>query len=320
MIYGSAIVYFGKFCSSIANFKKYLVLMNIFSVIMKIKAYNCYNEDAGGKINPINTIKRVFETTDIVLNKIKELNPDLFDIYIIKLTEKLNSTLKDFKQDLHQYNLTSITNELELLQKQSDLQKTILRFIVHSLALPTEYNPEEGEVHIIYSNAINVTNVFSYHRVKTLVELLGKNHGSKLYKKIVPDLVKHAKQNSNINETTDPGKLTLDDHRKSSIETWCRIGLADFTVVVFDDYKVLYRFDKCGVHEALKKFADPDIAYLASCYLGDVKEYNEGKVIHMRRTQTLHHGSFCDELYWNNVVYEDTQQPPLAFTESLQEN
>jgi hypothetical protein len=287
---------------------------------MKVKVYNCYNEDAEGKINPINTIKRAFDTTDIVLSKLKELNPEILDTYIITLKEKLNGIVKDFKLDSNQFELESITNELELLREQSELQKAILGFIFHSLALPTDYNPEEGEVTILYSNEFKARERFSYHRVKTLVELLGKEKGSELYKKIVPDLIKEMKKGSNVNKTKDPRDITLNDQRKRTIKYWCRIGLVDFTVAVFDDYKVLYRFDKCAVHETLKEFADPDIAYLASCYIGDVKEFNEGEVVHLRRTQTLHHGTFCDELYWNNVVYKDTEQPSLAFTESLKGN
>ncbi|MGC9778022.1 MAG: hypothetical protein HZR80_02130 [Candidatus Heimdallarchaeota archaeon] len=37
----------------------------------------------------------------------------------------------------------------------------------------------------------------------------------------------------------------------------------------------------------------------------------------MRRTQTLHHGDFCDELYWNNVVHPNAEQPSLEFTKKL---
>ncbi|MFX0150843.1 MAG: hypothetical protein ACFFAJ_08695 [Candidatus Hodarchaeota archaeon] len=287
---------------------------------MKVKVYNCYNEDAKGKINPINAIQRAFVTTDIILGNLKELNPEILDTYIISLREKLNGIAKDLELDFNQFELDSITNELGILRKQSELQKAIVKFFFHSLALPTAYNPEEGEVTILYSNEFKARNRFSYYRVKTLVELLGKEHGSDLYKKIVPDLIKKMKKDSKLSKTKDPKAITLNDQRKSSIETWCRIGLVDFTVAVFDDYKVLYRFDKCGVHEALKEFADPDIAYLASCYVGDVKEFNEGEVVHLRRTQTLHHGTFCDELYWNNIVYKDTEQPSLAFTESLKEN
>jgi len=67
----------------------------------------------------------------------------------------------------------------------------------------------------------------------------------------------------------------------------------------------------------VKDFDDPDIAYLATCYIGDNPEWNKDKIIHMRRTQTLHHAKFCDEMYWNNYVHPDAEQPTLEFIEDI---
>jgi hypothetical protein len=286
---------------------------------MKIKTYNCYNEYAEGKLNPINTIKQACDSTDIILDNLKELNTGLLETFVNTLRDKLDEIVKDFKLDSSQFDLKTITNDLKTLREQSGLTKAIVKFVCYSLDLPTNYNPEEGEVNILYSNAFKARENLSYHRVKTLIELLGNKKGSEIYKKIVPDLITDMKKRkgSTIDKTKDPHEISLNEQRESSIKTWCKIGLVDFTVAVFDEYKILYRFDKCGVHETLKEFADPDTAYLASCYIGDAKEFNAGEIVQMRRTQTLHHGKFCDELYWNNFVYKDTKQPSLAFTESL---
>ncbi|MFX0096014.1 MAG: hypothetical protein ACFFBD_30020, partial [Candidatus Hodarchaeota archaeon] len=94
------------------------------------------------------------------------------------------------------------------------------------------------------------------------------------------------------------------------------IGLGDFTAAILDDNMILYRFDSCLTHEALKDLNDPDFAYLCSCYKGDVEGFNY-KNHYLRRTQTLHHGDFCDELYWNPHVHSDPKQPPLEFTRKL---
>jgi hypothetical protein len=40
----------------------------------------------------------------------------------------------------------------------------------------------------------------------------------------------------------------------------------------------------------------------------------------MRRTQTLHHAPFCDELYWNNYVHPNTEHPSLEFIEKIGKN
>lgn len=74
------------------------------------------------------------------------------------------------------------------------------------------------------------------------------------------------------------------------------------------------------MHEVLKDFNDPDIAYLCSCYLRDSPSNNEGYIVHMRKTQTLHHAKFCDEFYWNNYVHPDAEQPSLEFVENMGKN
>ena len=123
--------------------------------------------------------------------------------------------------------------------------------------------------------------------------------------------------NIKIKKPKNPKKVTILDLNKRYIESWCKSGLVDFTSCIIDDYKVVYRFDKCLTPEALKDYKDPDIAYLSSCYLVDIPEFNESKIIHLRRTQTLHHADFCDEFYWNNYVYPDEEQPSLEFVETM---
>ena len=288
---------------------------------MLIKSYNCYNDQAEGKINPMNIIGQTFRTTDIVITKLREIKPEFLENYVTALTRKLNTLVKTKKSNSNLFDLKDFTSELNVLSNYPELLKAILNFITHTLMIPKGYKPEQGEINLLYSNIFKAREIFSYHRVKTFVELLGNKKGSIIYKKIVPDLIidMNKQKIQNIDKTKDPTAFTVTEQRDNAIETRCRIGLVDFTAVTFDDYMVLYRFDKCGVHEALKEFADPDIAYLCSCYLGDAEGFNDGKIIHMRRTQTLHHGKFCDEFYWNDMVHKNPDQPSLQFTESLEE-
>ena len=94
------------------------------------------------------------------------------------------------------------------------------------------------------------------------------------------------------------------------------MGLADFTVAVFDEHMVLYRFDRCAMHECIKHLDDPDYAALA-CHIGDLEGAHPGKNSRMRRSQTLHVGDFCDEFCWDSDVYNEPVQPSLEFTRSL---
>lgn len=197
------------------------------------------------------------------------------------------------------------------------LNKTIIKFVIQTLRIPEDYKNEEEEIELLYFNAFKANGQLTYFRVKSLIEVLGKNEGESIYKKIVPELIKDMNKGSSIDKDKNPREITLTKQNDDAIKHWCKIGLVNFTEARFDEYKTLYRFDKCVVPEILHEFNDPDIAYLSSCYIGDAESFNEGKIIHMRRSQTLHHGTFCDEFYWNNIVYKDEKQPSLEITRNL---
>ena len=157
----------------------------------------------------------------------------------------------------------------------------------------------------------------SYYRVKAIEDLLGKEECTKLYKQIVEYLIKETKEQESRDQPADPLTLTRTNSRNFILNHYKKFGVANFTLGIYDEYKEIYRFDKCIVHEVLKEFDDPDIAYLSSCYLRDSPSSNEGYTIRMRKTQTLHHNDFCDELYWNNHVHPDAEQPSLEFTKNM---
>jgi len=100
-------------------------------------------------------------------------------------------------------------------------------------------------------------------------------------------------------------------------EMWIKRGeedennTSDFTLFIFDDYKVLLKVDKCGVHEAVKHLEDQEIAFLSYCWTGFVEDTLNKRSRRRRTTQTLHLSDFCDEFYWDNNVHPDAKQPPL---------
>ncbi|MHA1200745.1 MAG: hypothetical protein ACTSQF_15605 [Candidatus Heimdallarchaeaceae archaeon] len=185
--------------------------------------------------------------------------------------------------------------------------------------LPQDYTSDDGKVELLFYNRIKVGEAVSYYLVRTFVDVYGREEGTEIYKQIVPYLIRERKENDPEELPDDPKTKTILELNKSSIESWCSIGMADFSSYLFDEFKIVYRFDKCLIPEVLKEFNDPDLAYLASCYLGDNPEMNKDRVIHMRRTQTLQHSDFCDEMYWNNIVHPDTEQPSLEFTKNIGE-
>ncbi|MBE0525653.1 MAG: L-2-amino-thiazoline-4-carboxylic acid hydrolase [Candidatus Thorarchaeota archaeon] len=159
-----------------------------------------------------------------------------------------------------------------------------------------------------------------YYLAKAGADVVGDENSIEFWKKVVAlrlrnDRIEYEKQ---IKEREKAGKkpITMIENSNRSIKRWTEIGLGDFTRMIMDDHKILYRFDRCVTHEVLKDLNDPEYAYICSCYIGDAPEYNYGNQF-LRRTQTLHHGCFCDELYWDSRFHKNPEQPSLEFTKNL---
>ncbi|MCG3227590.1 MAG: hypothetical protein H7645_11790 [Candidatus Heimdallarchaeota archaeon] len=284
---------------------------------MKIETHQCGSLTKRGNITPSKVIKDRMERTDLVLKFFHKLKPEELSMYVSHFKDKLHEIIGDYKFDINAFDWDFLREGMEMIQNFQDLEKAVFLWICKTLKLPNNYNSEQGEIELMYFDWIKSGERLSYHRVKTFVELYGEEIGTEIYKQIIPDIIKELKSRYKREQPDDPKSQTILVSNKRSIESWCRIGLVDFAFCIFDDHKIVYRFDSCLTPEALKDFNDPDVAYLASCYIGDAPEWNKDKIIHMRRTQTLHHEDFCDEMYWNNFVHPNAEQPSLEFTKNI---
>ena len=172
-----------------------------------------------------------------------------------------------------------------------------------------EYKQEDGKYELLLLDWLRAYLLWRYYRAKTFVEMFGREEGIKFWKEIAVDLADYT--------------LELIKERKPIKEVgegWIKYGkesndnaLMDFTVVSFDDNRVLVKFDCCGVHEALKFINDPELTYLSYCYVGDVEDERTTKVRRRRRTHSLHLDGFCDEFFWDNDACPNAKQPDLEF-------
>lgn len=288
---------------------------------MKVETHKAYNPNKRIKINPQKKIGRCFKWTDHMLRFLDDTRPDTTSKYILALNGRLLDAVGAFRVGPPSFDTEEMLQGLSHLVNHSDLQDLIIRFICKHLDLPAGHKPGPEEIEVLSLNDSRAGRRLSYHRVKALVDLLGREEGIPLYKEIVNRILMaervEREQIKKERLEKDEKEITSAEYVERAVKAWTDYGLADFTVAVIDDHKVLYRFDRCLAHEALKDLKDPDIAYLASCYVGDAEEFNPGKTRYLRRTQTLHHGDFCDELYWDVAFHTDPEQPSLGFTRML---
>jgi hypothetical protein len=284
---------------------------------MTKKSYQCFSFTKKGDINPSNAIKERMERTALVLKSLKQLKPDDMDLYVNKLKDKLEEINGDYKFNEDAFNWEFLREGNEALFQFPELEKSVFHWICKTLKLPETYHSDQGAIELVYFDDIKSKERLSYHRVKTFVDIYGKEEGTEIYKQVLQGVIKDLKSKYMPPKPPNPETINILDSNKGAIDSWCRIGLADFAFHIYNDFKIIYRFDNCLTPEAVKDFNNPDIAYLATCYIGDNPEWNKDKIIHMRRTQTLHHAKFCDEMYWNNYVHPDAEQPTLDFIEKI---
>jgi hypothetical protein len=278
---------------------------------MKVENHKCYNAKAKINVDPTHMLGRVYKITEDFIKHALELQPEIESKYIHALTKRLADDVGDIEINLPFLNVEEASKDLTTLLKYEELRKLITLFVTKYWDLPENTDIKDGKVDIYNLGYTKSYIRLSYNRVKSFVDILGDEKGIELYKailyKIVDDEVKNA----------DYKRKTQKESGEKAIKGWTETGLGNLIACFFDDYKVLFRFDKCVIHEALKDYNDPDHAYIASCYRGDVQGGHTGKFWMMRRTQTLHHADFCDEMYWYDDVHPDAEQPSLEFTKNL---
>ncbi|MHA1480089.1 MAG: hypothetical protein ACTSQZ_01525 [Candidatus Thorarchaeota archaeon] len=286
---------------------------------MDVKSYKVCNPKAIMKLNIYERLLEALVATDAILRYVEGLKPKIVDDYISKLEKRLGHELKDYSIhiEIPSENLAKLIH----LNQYPELLKLVVNYVSKELGLNSEHPPESDGIEVHSLNHVKALERLSYHTAKSFADLLGDEEAIPFWKQIVAkkleeQRVDYEKRELEREERGD-SIPTMSEGREGAIKRWTEMGLADFTVAMLDDNNVLYRFDKCLTHEALKDLDDRDWAYLCSCYTGDAPEYNSFGRQYMRRTQTLHHGNFCDELYWMKDIHTDPKQPTLEFTENL---
>jgi len=284
---------------------------------MKCENFKCYCETKKGPSNPMLHFKARLGRVNVALQGMKELRPDELPVLTAKLLENYKEATGNYSIQYTLFDWKEIREGLEILPNFPDLEKYVFLYTCKTLEIPEDYTPEQGEIELLFFNRIKAVETVTYHIVKSFTDVYGREDGIELYKELVPYFVRDMKKKNPEKLPEDPKTKTVHEMVEGAIKSWCDIGMADFAYCILDDYRVIYRFDKCMIPEVLRKYNDPDLAYLASCYIGDHPEWTKDRVIHMRRTQTLQHSEFCDEFYWNNLVYPDAEQPDLVFTAKI---
>ena len=275
---------------------------------MEIRSYKAYHPNSKMSINPKETIRRNFFTINIVLKYIEQLNSPVIDNYISALKKRLADNIGNYRFNVAIFDIEKIAREFNFINIHHDLQELVALFTCKYLSISNGFDPKEEEIQGLTLNWLRAQFILQYHRTGAFVDIMERDEGIQLWKNIVY---------SATTDALEKKEGEIHPPIREITEMWIKRGeenennTSDFTLFIFDDYKVLLKVDKCGVHEAVKHLEDQEIAFLSYCWTGFVEDTLNKRSRRRRTTQTLHLSDFCDEFYWDNDVHPNAKQPTL---------
>ncbi|TFH04959.1 MAG: hypothetical protein E4H14_13665 [Candidatus Thorarchaeota archaeon] len=276
---------------------------------MNVKHYKSEVNDPKRMVNPIDVIIENCNRLNYVIRYLSQLKPKRVNDYAIALEKRLRDDIKDFQIDHSNLDISELLKDCEYLDRFPELLEVMIQFVFYELKLPKDFRLESEEVEVTLMAWLRSTNIFRYHRVKAIVDIMEREEGIQLWK----DMVYRATQDSlkSKDEECHPPI-------KEITEGWIKEGETgesnfELTVVSYDDHKVALRFDKCPVYDSVKHLEDREIAYLSYCWTGYPEEELNKKARRKKTPQTLYQSDYCVEFYWNNDVHPDAEPPTSEF-------
>jgi len=283
---------------------------------MEIKYYKSSVTHPKRLVDPINVIKENCDRLNKVLQYLSQLKPQRVRDYAIALENRLRRDIKDFQIDYSLMDIDKNLQECEFLNRYPDLREAMILFVFNELELPNTYDIGSGEVEVSLMSWLRALNVFRYHRVKAIVDIMERKEGIELWK----DMVYRATQ-----ESLKKSKEECHPPIKEIAESWMKEGESgeskfELTVVSFDDHKVAVKFDQCPVFESVRHLEDREIAYLSYCWTGQPEQELNNKSRRKKTPQTLYQSDYCVEFFWDNDIHPNAEPPTIDFWDEIMES
>jgi hypothetical protein len=280
---------------------------------MEVRHYKCDVPNPKRIVNPVDVIYENGNRLDYILKYLGQLKPKRVNDYTIALEKRLRKDIEDYHIDYSNLDLDVIFGNWDHLNRYPELRDLMIQFAFFNLNLPMNYQRESKEVEVFLTDYLRSTNVFRYHKVKAIVDIMEREEGIQLWKEMV------------LRATEDSLKKTDDERHppiKEITEGWMKEGekgesAFELTVVSYDEHKVALRFDKCPVFDSVKHLEDREIAYLSYCWTSQPEQELNKKTRRKNTIQTLYHADFCVEFYWDNEVHPDAQPPSDEFWQDI---
>ncbi len=279
-------------------------------MIEKYEYYGRYDESAMTKVNLNQQVRDWLWNVELMLEFIRGKKPEILDSFVEGVDALYSSEVQGTSFVLAEVGFDTLVDDQSILTSYRQIKELALQVIMKYIRFEKDSNISEGIFKIKSINHLRAKHMLIYHRIATLVKLLGREDGIEFYKEFVEFWgEKVAKKGS--------WKVTLKQARQELVPYWENSNSFEFGVVDFDDEMFLAKFDRCVWYESMSHIEDKELAYYTVCYPGPRIGRHAHENIIMRRSVTLFTGDFCDELRWNRHVHDEPEQPSLEFSRKI---
>ncbi|UCE10838.1 MAG: L-2-amino-thiazoline-4-carboxylic acid hydrolase [Candidatus Thorarchaeota archaeon] len=277
---------------------------------LEYEYYGKYDEKASGDVNLEGQIRDFLFSMELMFDYVESTKPEIMDAFLEKIERKYRNELENTSFVLENVGFDRIAEDQTLLESYPHFKDLGLRIIMKYIPLRESYVLSEEAERIRWIDYCRAKYRLLYHRITTLVEILGKEPGIEYYKDFVQywgaELAKKGKSS-----------VKYEDARENYVKAWKEGNAMEFGVVDMYDAAFLAKFDRCVSHESMKDVDDQELAYYAVCYPGPRLGEHIHENVSMRRSVTLFSGDFCDELRWDRHVHDEPDQPSHEFSRRL---
>jgi hypothetical protein len=272
--------------------------------------HRVYNPEARREVDPTQIIIQVLSSTDRFLKYVADTRAGILDDFGTSVITKLDNYLQGYRSDMRDLNFGQICEILPFSRAFPAIFELSLHLVSKQLKIPQDHSFASPKVEVRTVDSLGALSVPRYHRIKAIVEVLGRDVGIHFFKDFVEHIFRQPPE-KRYNRSFKEFKQML-------IDSWSRSESFEFVIAHFDDHMFVGKFNKCMRYEVLKYLDDPEISFLAQCYEGPANVARISKKFRMRRQVTLFNHHFCDEFFWDSEVHgENPAQPSLEFLESL---
>ena len=152
---------------------------------MNVNHYKREMADPKRNINPVDVIRDNCSRLENIIRYFSQLKPKRVHDYALALEKRLREDMNGFTIDYSTLDVSDLFKSKEYLTRYSDLCNLMIQFVYHKLKLPDDYIPKDEEVEVSLMDWLRASNVFRYHRVKAIIDIMERTEGIELWKDMV---------------------------------------------------------------------------------------------------------------------------------------